>query len=81
MHSIKEMEKARLRMMRGSKTTGTWRTRESMEEEGRDAISTRAIGRGRRDRDGGRYDGADKAAEKRDGSNKLGREKGVVRRV
>lgn len=47
---------------------------------GRDAISGRAIGRGRRDRDGGRYDGADKAAEKRDGSNKLGREKGVARK-
>lgn len=48
---------------------------------GRDVISTRAIGQGRRDRDGGRYDGADKAAEKRDGGNKLGRAKGLAQQV
>lgn len=44
----------------------------------RDVISAGAIARGRRDRDGGRYDGADKAAGRKDGSNKSGRVKGAA---
>lgn len=76
MHSIKETEKERLRKMRGSKTTARRRSWRINGASGRDAISTRAIGQGRRDRDGGRYDGADKAAEKRDGGNKFEGSKG-----
>lgn len=80
MHSIKELEKERLRKMRerlqrDGEAKNQWRKREGCNKR------KRAIGRRRRDWDGGRYDGADKEAQKRDGGNKSSQATGAAQQV